>query len=103
MSEQQASMTEQQASIDSVTRMIVLVYGIQGNGSPFWVYVAVKPTRYQAMQNAQKEGTLDLNDFASYGEVIIAGHGQSPPDEVTLKVAETYQTTPEMLKKATEQ
>jgi len=80
--------------------MIVLMYGALENGNPFWVYVAVKPSRYQTMLKEQKEGTLDLYNFESYGEIIIAGDGKSPPDEVTLKVAEVYQTPPEILKKA---
>jgi hypothetical protein len=75
-----------------LTRTIVLVYGMLESGSPFWVYVAVKPSKYQAFMTAQKDGTLDLYKFEPYGEIIVSGEGRMPPDEVTLKVAEMYQT-----------
>lgn len=80
------------------TRTIVLVYGLLENGSPFWVFVAIKPSQYQAFVNAQKDGSLNLYQFAPYGEIIVSGEGKSPPDEVTIKVAEMYQTDPAKLK-----
>lgn len=75
-------------------RIIVLVYAMLENGNPFWVYVAVKPSKYQAFLTAQKEGAVDLFEFEPFGEIIVSGEGKSPPDEVTLKVAEMYQTDP---------
>lgn len=88
-------MTEQpQKPSDDLMRIIVLVYGMLENGNPFWVYVAVKPNKYQGFLTAQKEGKLDLYAFDAYGEIIVSGEGRIPPDEVTLKVAEMYQTDP---------
>ncbi len=87
-------MTEQTPNKDDLTRIIALVYGLLENGNPFWVYVAVKPSKYQPFLNAQKEGTLDLYKFDGYGEIIVSGESRQPPDEVTLKVAEMYQTDP---------
>ena len=83
--------------IDS-TRIIVLVYGMLENGRPFWVFVAIKPSKYKDFLTAQKEGTLDLRQFTPFGEIIISGEGKSPPDDVTIKVAEMYQTDPAKLK-----
>lgn len=82
---------------DDQTRIIVLVYGMLENGNPFWVYVAVKPSKYQAFLAAQKEGTLNLYKFEPFGEIIVSGAAKAPPDEVTLKVAEMYQTDPSTL------
>lgn len=79
---------------DDIARVIVLVYGMFEGNRPFWCYVAVKPTKYQNFLEAQKNGTLNLYAFAPFGEIIISGEGTSPPDEVTLKVAEVYQTDP---------
>jgi hypothetical protein len=90
-------MTEQTNNLD-LTRTIVLVYGLLENGNPFWVFVAVKPSQYQAFINAQKDGSLNLYQFAAYGEIIVSGEGKTPPDEVTIKVAEMYQTDPVKLK-----
>lgn len=78
---------------DLLTRIIVLIYGMLENGGPCWIYAAVKPARYQAFLKAQKEGALNVYDFKAYGEIIVSGEGKTPPDEVTLKVAEMYQTS----------
>lgn len=85
-------MTEQKPNADLLTRIIVLLYAMLENGNPCWIYAAVKPSKYQAFLNAQKEGKLNVYDFAPYGEIIVSGEGKSPPDEITLKVAEMYQT-----------
>jgi len=93
-------MTDPKANTDDLHRIIVLIYGTLESSSPFWLFAAVKPKRYDAMLAAQKEGKLDLYHFESYGEIIISGEGKSPPDEITLKVAEMYQTPAEVLMKA---
>jgi hypothetical protein len=90
-------MTDSQAKTD-LTRIIVLVYGVLQSGGPFWVFVAVKPTEYDAFVRAQKEGKLNLHQFSPYGEIIVSGEGKSPPDDITIKVAEMYQTDAAALK-----
>ena len=94
-------MTETAKPNPDMIRTILLIYGALGNGTPFWAYAAVKPSRYQPMLNAQKEGRLNLYQFGEYGEIIVSGEGKSPPDSVTIKVAELYQTDPaQMLARA---
>ncbi|MFW0776822.1 MAG: hypothetical protein ACN2B6_03780 [Rickettsiales bacterium] len=96
-------MSEQEPKkVDDLTRIIVLVYGALDNGNPFWVYVAVKPSQYDEFMKAQKEGSLDLYNFDGFGEIIVCGESKLPPDEVTLKVAEMYQTDPSTLFKQTD-
>lgn len=90
--------TENNTNTQEQTRTIVLVYGLLENGNPFWVFVAVKPSQYNAFITAQKDGSLNLYEFSEYGEIIVSGEGKSPPDEVTIKVAEMYQTDPAKLK-----
>jgi hypothetical protein len=80
---------------DSLKRTIALVYGILGNGTPFWAFVAVKNPVYQEFLLAQREDRLDLTHFDHYGEIIIAGEGKAPPDETILKVAGMYGTDPD--------
>ncbi len=82
---------------DLTTRTIVLIYGLLEDSAPFWLYAAVKPSKYPAFIASQKDGTLNLYEFAPFGEIIISGKGKAPPDEVTLKVAEMYQTDPATL------
>jgi hypothetical protein len=91
-------MTEpQKPNADDLTRIIVLIYGTLEGGSPFWVYAAIKPSKYQGFQLAKKENKINLHEFTSFGEIIVSGEGKSPPDEITLKVAEMYQTEPEKM------
>ena len=82
---------------DALARVIVLIYGMLEGGKPFWVYAAVKPSKYEEFNKLKGENKLDLQNFDAFGELIIAGEGQTPPIEVTLKVAEVYQTDPKKL------
>jgi len=79
---------------DDFARVIILVYGELENKTPFWCYTAVKPSQYQKFLDAQKEGALNLFEFQPFGEIIVSGEGNEPPEAVTLKVAEVYQTDP---------
>jgi hypothetical protein len=90
-------MTEHKPQPDDLTRIIVLVYAMLETRQPCWVYVAVKPTKYDAFMQTQKDGKLDLYHFEPFGEIIVSGAGKSPPDSITLKVAEMYQTDPTKL------
>jgi hypothetical protein len=75
---------------DNLSRVIMLLYGQMDHGGPFWCYVAVKPSRFEDFKIAEKAGKIDLYNFDEYGEVIVSAEGQTPPEEVTLKVAEMY-------------
>ncbi len=77
---------------DNISRIIMLVYGTLDTGGPFWCYVAVKPSMYDAFKEAESSGKLDLYNFDAYGEVVVSGEGEKPPVEVTEKVAEIYNT-----------
>lgn len=79
---------------DKLSRVIMLLYGRMDHGGPFWCYVAVKPSKFEAFKAAEKEGKIDLYNFDEYGEVIVSAEGQTPPDEVTVKVAEIYGADP---------
>jgi len=80
--------------LEDLKRTIVLLYGIMDTGKPFWVFAAIRPTKYQTFLTAQKEGAIDMEKFDTFGELIVSGEGKSPPDEVILKVASMYQTDP---------
>jgi len=79
---------------DDVTRIIMLIYGKLDDGGPFWCYVAVKPSKFEDFKKAEAEGSIDLYAFAPFGEVIVSAAGQTPPEEVTRKVAEMYGADP---------
>jgi serine/threonine protein kinase len=78
-------------------RAIALMYWKLDTGEPFWVFVAVRSEQYKNFHKAYQSNNVNLHFFAPYGEIIVSGHGKSPPDEVVRKVAEMYQTTPEKL------
>lgn len=75
---------------DNVSRIIMLLYGKMDHGGPFWCYVAIRPSQFEAFKAAEASGTIDLYNFDAFGEVIVSAEGQTPPEEVTLKVAELY-------------
>lgn len=79
---------------DNLSRVIMLLYGQMDHGGPFWCYVAVKPSQFEAFKSAEASGKIDLYNFEAYGEVIVSAEGQTPPEEVTLKVAEMYGADP---------
>lgn len=79
---------------DQLSRVIMLIYGKMDHGGPFWCYVAVKPSQFEAFKQAEKEGKIDLYNFENFGEVIVSAEGKTPPEEVTLKVAEMYGADP---------
>jgi hypothetical protein len=87
---------------EDITRIIVLMYGMLDSGGPFWTFAAILPSKYAGFQQAQKDGTLDLHHFEPFGEIIVSGAGKAPPEEITLKVAELYQTDPTTLMQALE-
>lgn len=86
--------------LEDLKRTIVLLYGMLPTGAPFWVFAAIRPSKYQQFLSAHKEGKIDLKKFGFYGELIISGEGKSPPDDVILKVAEMYQSDPAAFSKS---
>lgn len=79
---------------DTLSRIIMLLYGKMDHGGPFWCYVAIKPSMFNAFKEAETAGTIDLYNFDNFGEVIVSAEGQTPPEDVTLKVAEMYGADP---------
>ena len=75
---------------DNLSRIIMLLYGKMDHGGPFWCYVAVKPSQFEAFKTAEASGAIDLYNFTPFGEVIVSAEGSTPPEDVTLKVAEMY-------------
>ncbi len=79
---------------DTLSRVIMLLYGKMDHGGPFWCYVAIKPSQFNAFKEAETAGSIDLYNFDAYGEVIVSAEGETPPEEITLKVAEMYGADP---------
>jgi hypothetical protein len=65
---------------------VFLVTGNE-NGRSAWYYVQVARKRLPYYENAIKDGNLDLRDF---GDILNAGWGEEPPEEVACKMKELY-------------
>jgi transcriptional regulator with XRE-family HTH domain len=85
-----------EAAGDDTKRTIVLLYGVFTNANPFWCFVAVKPSQFKLFLGVQKSGALDLHNFTPYGEVIVSGDGKEVPQDVIQKLADMYDTTPQI-------
>jgi hypothetical protein len=83
-------MSDDKYDADKLSRVIMLLYGKMDHGGPFWCYVAIKPSQFEAFKAVEKSGAIDLYNFDAFGEVIVSAEGATPPEEVTLKVAEMY-------------
>lgn len=68
----------------------MLLFGQMDHGGPFWCYVAVKPSQYEAFEAAKVAGTINLYDFDDFGEVVVSAEGERPPGHVTAEVARMY-------------
>ncbi len=69
---------------DNLSRVIMLLYGQMDHGGPFWCYVAIKPSRFDAFRETERAGAINLYDFDDFGEVIVSAEGEQPPDERVL-------------------
>ncbi|MES2442856.1 MAG: hypothetical protein V4574_08500 [Pseudomonadota bacterium] len=87
-------MTGPHADADDLSRVIMLLYGQMDHGGPFWCYVAIKPSMFDAFRATERLGEINLYDFDAFGEVIVSAEGEQPPDDVTEKVAEMYGSDP---------
>jgi len=80
---------------DNIGRAVMLVYGrMQDGKSPYWCYVAVKPSEYKRFQQTLQDGKLNLHRFEQddYGEIVVSGPGLYPPADITREVARAYNT-----------
>lgn len=72
------------------TRNITLVRGLMERGGFYWCYVAVKPERLLEFQKQVAENKYNIQNFVKdgYGEVIVSGHGRTPPKDITALLVE---------------
>ncbi len=80
---------------DKQARMVMLTYGrMQDGKSPYWCYVAVKPSQYDRFTKTTKDGKLNLHTFVEdgFGEVLVSGPGLLPPPSITRDIAQVFNT-----------
>lgn len=80
---------------DRTARMVMLTYGrMQDGKTPFWCYVAVKPSHYDTLMEQAKAGTLNLQTYEEdgFGEILVSGPGTYPPTNITQQIARLFNT-----------
>ena len=83
-----APTAEELAAADEKSAVLVLDTGTLPDGSPYWAYVAIKPSRYAAFAQATSEHRpISLED---YGTVIHHGFEKDVPPEITQVMKEEY-------------
>ena len=74
----------------------VVIYELANSQTPegkdFWLYLAIKPTMYEAykmlwLDENRSESTVKFTD---YGEVILTGWGKEPAPEVRAYMEEKF-------------
>lgn len=79
---------EELAEADKGPPVIVRYTGMLDDGTPYWAYIAVKPSKYKEFMAAVRgDAPLMLID---YGEVLECGFGDTIPEDVTAKMRRDY-------------
>lgn len=73
----EAPTAEEMAIADEHFEIIALSTGKMSDNTPYWAYVAVDPSKYEAFATATPP--FDLED---YGTILRAGEGNEPPEDV---------------------
>ncbi len=82
------STTEELAKADLSSAIIALSTGVQGDGTPYYVYLAIPPSKYAEFYRLSKEGqSINLEN---YGVIIAGGPQEQPPEIVTEYMKEEY-------------
>lgn len=85
-------MTGKPVNPDQHSRIVMLAFGKMEHGGNYWCYVSVKPSRYDDYQRRLATKQYNMQNFVAdgFGEVIVSGEGNLPPQDVTKKVAQMF-------------
>lgn len=77
---------------DNVARAVMMLFGKMADSNPFWVFVAVKPTRRAELAQRVKSKTLEITRFVEegFGEIIVSGESLFPPRDVLKTLSEMF-------------
>lgn len=70
---------------DPKSAVIVRIIGTLDSGGPFWLYLAVKPSKYKEFM--QREGSIR---YADYGTVLRYGFEKGVPAAVTEEMKQCH-------------
>jgi hypothetical protein len=79
---------EELAAADIDSTIIVLNTGVLEDGTPYWAYVAVKPSRYsEFMRLTASRQPISLKE---YGEILKCGLDKTVPEAARQEMARDY-------------
>ena len=77
---------------DDLSRVIMLAFGKLEQGGTYWCYVAIKPSRYDDFQRVMAAKNYNIQNFVKdgFGEIVVSGEGDLPPQYITKRVADLF-------------
>lgn len=69
-------------------QFLTLLSGTGANGVTFYAYIMLVLPKYEQMERDMRQN--DSISIFEYGEVVEAGEGETPSDEVKLRMEEAY-------------
>jgi hypothetical protein len=79
---------EELAVLDKDSAIIVCNRGKLTDGTPYWVYLAVKPSRYEELLRMTAEGRYIV--FEEYGRILNYGTGSEIPEDIKEEMRWEY-------------
>jgi hypothetical protein len=79
---------EELVAADETSAIIALSQGKLSDGSPYYAYIAIKPSLYREFCARTKAG--DALTLSDYGTIITIGYDAEPPAEVVAEMREKY-------------
>lgn len=76
-----------QSMADLLCTIMLLCYGTEEDGTPFWAYMCIKPSMAKAFKAARENGSFNLED---YGTILEKGEGMDVPDDVKERMEQDY-------------
>lgn len=76
------------AEYDSDSSVIICSCGTSSDGRPYWLYLAVKPSKYKEYKRLSAQHTMIR--FSDYGKILRRGYGEEVPAEVKQEMKEKY-------------
>ena len=79
---------EELVAADETSAILALSQGKLSDGSPYYAYIAIKPSLYREFDVRTKAG--DALTLSEYGTVITIGYDTEPPADVAAEMREKY-------------
>lgn len=72
---------------DELVDMIMLAKGRVFDGTPYWAYVKVPPSKLLQFRMAMENGA---NNILDYGFIIAIGYTEHPPEDIQKEMEKDY-------------